>query len=124
LRYAQNDVLAKPKIEGGTPAPNYNVEFGVRNAELRGGTPAPDYKAYIRAACGKCRGTPKSISEKTFWGRGETNETTLKDLLANSFCCEICLDEGEGRALPQLHSPLSTLQTLQNTVRFSELNRA
>ena len=53
------------------------------------------------AACDKnTMGSPKSISKKTFWGRGETNEATLKDLLANSFCCEVCLDEGKGGALP------------------------
>ncbi|MBQ3431269.1 MAG: hypothetical protein IJG23_00640, partial [Clostridia bacterium] len=32
-----------------------------------------------------------------FLGRGETNGTILKDLLANSFYCVICLDEGEAR---------------------------
>ena len=48
-------------------------------------------------------GTPKSIAQQTFWGRGEINEATLKDLLANSFCCVVCFDEGEGAPPTIIH---------------------
>ncbi len=38
-------------------------------------------------------GDPEKYCTANFLGRGETNEAILKDLLANSFYCVICLDE-------------------------------
>ena len=38
-------------------------------------------------------GDPEKNCVANFLGRGETNGTILKDLLANSFYCVICLDE-------------------------------
>ena len=41
-------------------------------------------------------GDPEKYCKANFLGRGEINEATLKDLLANSFCCVVCFDEGAG----------------------------
>ena len=44
-------------------------------------------------------GAPEKYCVANFLGRGETNGTILKDLLANSFYCVVCLDERVCRPL-------------------------
>ena len=42
---------------------------------------------------GERTGAPEKYCAANFWGRGQTNATTLKRLLANAFCCVVCLDD-------------------------------
>ena len=67
---------------------------------MKGGTPAPDLNnnpSVTPVARHLPNGDPEKNCVANFLGRGETNGTILKDLLANSFYCVICLDEGEAK---------------------------
>ena len=64
-------------------------------------------------------GIPQSIAQQKFWRRGEINEATLKDLLANSFCCVVCFDEGEGVPSHNFCEAKHRLHTVQLHLRYS-----
>ena len=64
-------------------------------------------------------GDPEKYCKANFLGRGEINEATLKDLLANSFCCVVCFDEGEGVPSRNFCEAKHRLHIVQLHLRYS-----